>query len=115
YGYFEHVPYSGYRGLHISIGGIVYHGGAFPKIFEGKYIFGNTLDRAVYWATLTPRGSSFTAEFGGTLLKADDELFRPVDCQTGPAGAVYLAAGSNSAPIQVDAAMTWRRSNGKFK
>src|ERR1041385_7994468 len=34
YGYFGHVPYSGYRGLHISSGGIVYHGGSFPVEFE---------------------------------------------------------------------------------
>ena len=69
YGYFDHVPYSGYKGLHISIGGIVYHGGAFGKEFEGKYIFGNTLDHAVYWADLKPHGSTFTASFGGRAFE----------------------------------------------
>src|SRR5215468_4720208 len=44
YGYFGHVPYTGYRGGHISIGGIIYQGGAFPPSFNDVYIFGNTLD-----------------------------------------------------------------------
>src|SRR5882672_11018072 len=35
YGYFGHVPYSGYRGKHISAGGICYQGGAFPKSISG--------------------------------------------------------------------------------
>src|SRR5882724_8456894 len=60
YGYFNHVPYTGYRGHHISCGGIVYQGGAFPPAFNGAYIFANVLDHAVYWANLRPEGSSFT-------------------------------------------------------
>ena len=60
YGYFGHVPYTGYRGAHISAGGIVYQGNAFPAEFRDKYIFANVLDHAVYWASLKPQGSSFT-------------------------------------------------------
>src|SRR5206468_2924086 len=82
YGYFGHVPYSGYRGKHISAGGICYQGGAFAKSLSGAYIFANTLDNAVYWANLRPDGSSYTASFGGSLLKTDDVSFRPVDCET---------------------------------
>ena len=114
YGYFDHVPFSGYKGLHISIGGIVYHGGAFGKEFEGAYIFGNTLDHAVYWANLKPQGSTFTASFGGTLLKTDDELFRPVDCTVGPDGAVYVADWCDKRATHVDPLDTWDRSNGRI-
>ena len=113
YGYFEHVPYDGYKGMHISIGGILYHGGAFGKEFEGKYIFGNTLDHAVYWSTLKPQGSTFTASHGGTLLKTDDELFRPVDCTIGPDGAVYVADWCDKRATHVDPLDTWDRSNGR--
>ena len=114
YGYFDHVPYSGYKGLHISIGGIVYHGGAFPPSFNGSYIFGNTLDHAVYWANLKRNGSTFTASFGGALLKTDDELFRPVDCTVGPDGAVYIADWCDKRATHVDPLDTWDRSNGRI-
>ena len=113
YGYFGHVPYSGYRGPHISIGGIVYRGAAFPDSFNGAYIFGNTLDHAVYWARLEPRGSSFSASFGGTLLKTADESFRPVDCELGPDGAVYVADWCDKRATHLDPLDTWDRSNGR--
>ena len=114
YGFFDHVPFSGYKGLHISIGGIIYHGGAFGQEFEGSYIFGNTLDHAVYWANLKPQGSTFTASFGGPLLKTDDELFRPVDCTIGPDGAVYVADWCDKRATHVDPLDTWDRSNGRI-
>jgi putative membrane-bound dehydrogenase-like protein len=114
YGYFGHVPYTGYRGAHISIGGIVYQGGAFPAPFDAAYIFGNTLDHAVYWATLKPQGSSFTAEFAGALLKTGDELFRPVDCEAGPDGAVYIADWCDKRASHLDPLDTWDRSNGRI-
>ncbi|MDB6027002.1 MAG: Dehydrogenase [Verrucomicrobiales bacterium] len=114
YGYFDHVPFSGYQGLHISIGGIVYHGGAFGNELEGKYIFANTLDHAVYWANLQPQSSTFTASFGGTLLKTEDELFRPVDCTVGPDGAVYIADWCDKRATHVDPLDTWDRSNGRI-
>ncbi len=113
YGYFDHVPFSGYKGLHISIGGIVYHGGAFGNEFEGKYVFGNTLDHAVYWATLDRQRSTFTSTFGGFLMKTDDELFRPVDCAAGPDGALYIADWCDKRATHVDPLDTWDRSNGR--
>src|SRR6266849_10661712 len=114
YGYFGHVPYTGYRGRHISCGGIVYQGGSFPAAFHGAYIFANVLDHAVYWANLRPEGSSFTATFGGALLKTDNELFRPVDCETGPDGAVYIADWCDKRASHVDPLDTWDRSNGRI-
>src|SRR5437016_9011123 len=114
YGYFGHVPYTGYRGRHISCGGIVYQGGAFPSSFRGAYILANVLDHAVYWADLKPQGSSFTASFSGALLKTEDELFRPVDCETGPDGAVYIADWCDKRASHVDPLDTWDRSNGRI-
>jgi len=114
YGYFGHVPYTGYRGRHISCGGIVYQGGSFPAAFHDAYIFANVLDHAVYWANLRPEGSSFTATFSGALLKTEDELFRPVDCETGPDGAVYIADWCDKRASHVDPLDTWDRSNGRI-
>ena len=114
YGYFGHVPYTGYRGAHLSVGGIVYQGGAFADSFRGTYISANTLDRAIYWHKLAPQDSSFTASFGGPLIKTDEELFRPVDCQTGPDGAVYIADWCDKRATHVDPLDTWDRSNGRI-
>ena len=114
YGYFNHVPYTGYRGKHISCGGIVYQGGAFPPSFNHVYIFANVLDHAVYWANLQPQGSSFTASHAGAFLKTDDELFRPVDCETGPDGAVYVSDWCDRRASHVDPLDTWDRSNGRI-
>jgi putative membrane-bound dehydrogenase-like protein len=114
YGYFDHVPYSGYKGSHISIGGIVYHGGALGTNLAGNYIFADTIDHSVLWAKLQPQGSSFTASFGGALLKTTNELFRPVDCETGPDGAVYIADWCDKRATHVDPLDTWDRSNGRI-
>jgi len=114
YGYFGHVPYSGYRGAHISAGGIAYQGNTFPSDFLHAYIFANPLDHAVYWANLAPQGSSFTATFGGPLLKTDDEQFRPVDCELGPDGAVYVADWCDRRASHLDPLDTWDRSNGRI-
>src|SRR6266446_5408801 len=114
YGYFGHVPYTGYRGRHISCGGIVYQGGSFPAAFHGAYVFADVLDHAVYWANMRPEGSSFTASFGGALLKTEDELFRPVDCEAGPDGAVYICDWCDKRASHVDPLDTWDRSNGRI-
>ena len=68
YGYFDHVPYKGFKGGHVTCGGIVYQADAYPKEFRDQYIAGNLLSNAVYWHKLTPKGSSFIAEHGGDLL-----------------------------------------------
>src|SRR5207247_842987 len=82
--------------------------------FMGAYIFANFLDHAVYWAKLQPQGSSFTAQFGGALLKSQEELFRPVDCAVGPDGAVYVADWCDKRASHVDPLDTWDRSNGRI-
>src|SRR5262249_16640394 len=75
---------------------------------------GNTLDNAVYWADLKRTGSSFNATFGGPLMKTDDITFRPVDCETGPDGAVYVADWCDKRATHVDPLDTWDRSNGRI-
>src|SRR5207247_5647581 len=82
--------------------------------FMGAYIFANFLDHAVYWAKLQPQGSSFTAQFGGALLKSQEELFRPVDCAVGPDGAVYVADWCDKRASHVDPLDTWDRSKGRI-
>jgi putative membrane-bound dehydrogenase-like protein len=114
YGYFGHVPYTGFKGGHVTCGGIVYHGGALPAKYEGKYLAANLLSNALYWHELTPKASSFTARFGGDLLIANDTWFRPVDCLTGPDGALYVADWYDKRASHLDPIDNWDRSNGRI-
>jgi putative membrane-bound dehydrogenase-like protein len=115
YGYFDHIPYQGtVKGGHVTCGGIVYHGGAFPAKFEGAYIAANLLSNAIYWHMLEPQGSSFTARFGGDLLLANDTWFRPIDCLTGPDGALYIADWYDKRANHVDPVDNWDRTNGRI-
>jgi len=114
FGYFDHIPYTGFKGGHVTDGGIIYQGGAFPAQFNGAYIAGNLLANAVYWHRLERDGSSFKGQFGGELLTTDDIWFRPVDCAIGPDGAVYVADWYDKRATHVDSIDTWDRSNGRI-
>jgi putative membrane-bound dehydrogenase-like protein len=113
YGYFDHVPYAGFKGGHVTCGGVLYRGGAFPESFDDVYIAGNLLSNVVNWHILERKGSSFTARHGGTLLEANDSWFRPVDCLVGPDGAVYIADWYDQRANHVDPVDTWDRTNGR--
>ncbi len=114
YGYFEHVPYQHFKGGHVTCGGIVYHGGAFPDKFTGQYIAANLLSNAVYWHVLERKGSSFTSRFGGELLVSSDPWFRPIDCLVGPDGAVYIVDWYDQRANHVDPVDNWDRTNGRI-
>src|SRR5207248_1752469 len=47
------------------------------------------------------------------LLTTQDNLFRAVDCETGPDGAVYIADWCDKRISHVDPLDTWDRSNGR--
>jgi putative membrane-bound dehydrogenase-like protein len=114
YGYFDHVPYKDFRGGHVTIGGIVYHGGAYPAKYEGQYVAGNLLTNALHWHTLDRHGSSFTSHFAGEFLVANDPRFRPVDCLTGPDGAVYVADWYDIRANHVDPVDNWDKTTGRI-
>ena len=114
YGYFDHMPMRGFKGGHVTCGGIVYQGGAFPEQFNGTYIAGNLLSSAIYWHRLERDGSSWKGSFGGALLESDDITFRPVDCQTGPDGALYIVDWCDPRATHVDSVDNWDKSNGRI-
>ncbi|HEV2948961.1 MAG TPA: PVC-type heme-binding CxxCH protein [Gemmataceae bacterium] len=113
FGYFEHVPYKGFKGGHVTCGGIIYQGGSFPKEFENTYIAGNLLSNSLYWHVLEPKRSSFSAHFGGDFLIGNDNTFRPVDCLVGPDGALYIADWCDKRANHVDPINNWDRSRGR--
>ncbi len=114
YGYFDHLPYTGFKGGHVTCGGIVYHGGGFGERFEGAYIAANLLSSAVYWHVLEPNGSSVQGHFGGPLLESTDSTFRPIDCQTGPDGAVYVVDWCDPRATHVDPVDNWDKTSGRI-
>ncbi len=114
YGYFDHVPCKGFQGGHVTCGGILYEGDAYPEPYRGAYIAGNLLSNALYWYKLDRRGSTFSSRHAGELLLAHDTWFRPVDCLTGPDGSVYVADWYDKRANHVDPLDTWDRSNGRI-
>ncbi len=114
YGYFDHVPYKDFRGGHVTCGGIVYQGFAFPDRFWNHYIAANPLSNAIHWHILERQGSSFTARFGGELVVGNDSWFRPVDLLAGPDGAIYVADWYDKRLNHVDPVDNWDRTNGRI-
>jgi putative membrane-bound dehydrogenase-like protein len=113
FGYFDHVPYKGFKGGHVTCGGVLYRGGAFPEEFNDVYIAGNLLSNALYWHVLERKGSSFTAHHGGDFLVANDTWFRPIDCLVGPDGALYVADWYDKRAAHINPIDTWDKTNGR--
>jgi putative membrane-bound dehydrogenase-like protein len=115
YGYFGPIPYEGPKlGGHVTPGGIVYLGDAYPPSFQGAFIAGNLLSNAVYWHPLTPLGSTFQGRHGGTLVDARDSWFRPIDLLLGPDAAVYVVDWYDRRASHLDPRDNWDRSNGRI-
>ena len=114
YGYFEHVPYSDFKGGHVAVGGTLYTGEMFPASFRGKFIAGDLLGHAVQWHYLKPYGSSFVSGYGGELLTAHDDWFASTDVTQGPDGAIYVADWYDERTAHPDPDAEWDRSNGRI-
>lgn len=114
YGYFEHAPHQSFTGGHVTVGGIVYQGDAFPQSFRGKYIAGDLLGHGVYWHDISPRGSTVATSHGGTLLKSSHSWFAPTDVTMGPDDAVYVSDWHDARTAHPDPDADWDRSNGRI-
>jgi len=114
YGYFEHVPYTGFKGGHVTCGGTIYQGGAFPAQFNDQYIAANVLSNDIYWHVVERKGSSFVNRHGGDLIISNDKWFRPIDTLIGPDGAVYIVDWYDARANHVDPRNNWDRSNGRI-
>ncbi len=113
FGYFDHVPYPDFRGGHVTCGGIIYNGGAFPVKYNDQYLGCNVLSNAIHLHLLERQGSSFKAHFGGEVVTTTDTWFRPVDMLVGPDGAVYVADWCDKRANHVDPVDNWDRTKGR--
>ena len=114
YGYFGHAAHEGWRGGHVTCGGIVFPGDTLGERFAGTYIGANLLSNAIYWHTIEPQGSTFKTRHAGELLTTDDIWFRPIDCLAGPDGALWIADWYDIRANHVIPQDTWDRSNGRI-
>ncbi|MCE9527432.1 MAG: c-type cytochrome [Planctomycetales bacterium] len=113
YGYFDHVPHQNFFGGHVTVGGIVYRGDAYPEKLRGKYIAGDLLGHGVYWHDIEPRGTTFQTKHGGELLVANDTWFATSDVGLGPDGCVYVADWHDKRTAHPDPDADWDRRNGR--
>jgi putative membrane-bound dehydrogenase-like protein len=115
YGYFGPIVYQGTKhGGHVTPGGIIYKGDAFPPSFRGTFIGGNLLSNAVYWHVLKRTGSTFAGRHGGTLIDSRDRWFRPIDLLAGPDAAVYVVDWYDQRAAHLDPRDSWDRTNGRI-
>jgi putative membrane-bound dehydrogenase-like protein len=114
YGYFDHVPHRNFKGGHVTCGGVIYHGGLLGRQYEGAYIAANPLSNAIYRHTLSPNGSTFTAQYAGDFCVSDDKWFRPVDMIVGPDGALYVADWYDKRLNHVDPRDDWDKTSGRI-
>ena len=114
YGYFDHVPHKNFRGGHVTVGGIVYQGDAFPDTFRDKYIAGDLLGHGVYWHSIEPRGSTVQSAHAGELLVSNDSWFAPTDVAMGKDGAIYATDWNDARTAHPDPDAEWDRSNGRI-
>ncbi len=115
YGYFGPVAYKGAkRGGHVTPGGIIYKGDAYPPEFRGTFIGGNLLANAVYWHVLERDGSTFAGRHGGTLIDSRDRWCRPIDLLLGPDACVYVVDWYDRRASHLDPRDNWDRTNGRI-
>lgn len=115
YGYFDSLFYEGAKaGGHVTPGGIIYEADQFPEAFRGAFIGGNLLANQVYWHDLGPRGSTFQARHGGTLIDSRDRWFRPIDLLTGPEGSLYVVDWYDKRASHLDPRDNWDKTNGRI-
>jgi putative membrane-bound dehydrogenase-like protein len=115
YGYFGPIAYDGPKhGGHVTPGGIIYQGDAYPPEYRGTFIGGNLLSNTVYWHNLKRTGSTFTGRHGGTLINARDTWFRPIDLLLGPDACVYVVDWYDRRAAHLDPRDTWDRTNGRI-
>jgi putative membrane-bound dehydrogenase-like protein len=72
----------------------IYLGARLPEEFRGNHFVCEPVANLVHRDVLVPAGASFTARRareGAEFLASTDHWFRPVSCESGPDGALYIA------------------------
>ncbi|MEO5995121.1 MAG: PVC-type heme-binding CxxCH protein [Chitinophagaceae bacterium] len=113
FGYLPNMPLKG-DNKRFTQAFIKYEGGSLPARYNGKMIAINPLLSFVQLTDFEPTGSSFHNVDENHILETKDPWFRPVDIQSGPDGAVYLADWCDSRLSHVDPRDNWDKSSGRI-
>lgn len=70
---------------------VIDEGGLFPEPWSGRLFGVEPLQGRVVMSDVFPNGSTYRTQDQGYALTSEDSWFRPVDIQTGPDGALYVA------------------------
>ncbi|MDX2036067.1 MAG: c-type cytochrome [Isosphaeraceae bacterium] len=115
YGYFGPIDYrSAKLGGHVTPGGVIYKGDAYPESYRGAFIGGNLLANAVYRHDLERSGSSYAGRHGEVLIDARDPWFRPIDVLVGPDGCAYVVDWYDKRASHLDPRDNWDKTNGRI-
>jgi putative heme-binding domain-containing protein len=113
FGYLPNMPLKG-DNKRFTQAFIKYKGGSLPARYNGKMIAINPLLSFVQLTDFEQAGSSFNNVDENHILETKDPWFRPVDIQSGPDGAVYLADWCDSRLSHVDPRDNWDKSSGRI-
>ena len=114
YGWLDHAPHEGFRGGHVTVGGVVERGMSLPPPLRGAYIAGDTLGHAVRWHDLVADGSGTRTRNGGVLLESADPWFAPTDLAVAPDGSLWVTDWCDARTAHPDPDAEWDRSNGRI-
>ncbi|MBL9155466.1 MAG: c-type cytochrome [Verrucomicrobiales bacterium] len=78
-------------GGHSHCGGMIYLGGKWPKVYQGRMFMSNTHGRRVNVDRLDRRGSGYVGVHEPDFLSVGSPWFRGVQLLYGPDGDVYLS------------------------
>ena len=70
---------------------VIYQSGALPKAYDNKIFAVAPLQGHLLFSDVQGKGSTFRTKDLGYAMQTSDSWHRPVDVQTGPDGAVYVA------------------------
>ena len=114
YGWFDHAPHAGFRGGHVTVGGIVERGPSLPPRFRGGYVAADLLGHALRWHEIVPTGPTVATRDGGVLLESEDPWFAPSDVVVAPDGALVVADWCDARTAHPDPDADWHRDSGRL-
>jgi putative membrane-bound dehydrogenase-like protein len=81
-----------FGGFTAAAGFNLYTARSYPKEYWNRIaLVSEPTGRVLHRAILEPKGAGYAEKDGWNLVASDDEWFGPVDAQTGPDGAVWVA------------------------
>jgi len=112
FGFFEHMGHEGYT-QRFPQTFLLYEDGTMPEL-EGRIVVGMAMTNRVQVSRLLRDTSTFRTVDTEALLTTDDRAFRPVDIESGPDGAIYLADWTDLRLSHLNPADTWDKANGRI-